>query len=564
MRLPKLGIRHRVLAACILLSLGAVVALAICGMAFRSLLRSRARESCTRIAAILEGVAHDRLTRVAAEAKELASSLEVPEAPSAGGAQADRLKAALHTRCPGRTLYSWALYGPEGRRLAAQCPAGAAGAFARLDLGTPAIVERERERFADALRGHARMVLVPDGDQLYALHYQPVVREGRARAVLQVTGEMAESLFPAPADASGAQVVIRPFMASSESPRLVTLDGEPRMIVHRPLLWDGRQLGCVVAAVPYGAEAQYEQAAVLAIVTVGLVSLLVLALLSFFLTRVAMVPLTRVRHFMSRLQSGSEVERVHDIPQDEAGALLAAYQEVLAQSQEWADRLVEFSRAHQELLAGAVEALVSAIEAKDEYTAGHSQRVADTACAVARALGWETGAVEKLRLGAILHDIGKIGISQAILNKPDTLDPQETEIVRQHPVIGARILSSIPGCEDVVRTVLLHHERYGGNGYPTGAGGAAIPEPALIVAIADVHDALTSRRSYRPPYSSEDAIEILERNRGTMFHPELLDAFLDVVRRQRAAATATPPAAAGAACERPDEALTTATTEAST
>jgi len=526
MRLSKLGIRHRVLAACFVISLGAVAALSGGGLAFRQVLRTRARESCVRTAAVFEGLARSRLIDLVAETAALADTLDA--AQSTPGGLPDSVPAGAGVRS---LLSSWAVYDRHGCRTASQRSRAAEPALEAIGIAAPAIAPRERARFAEALGGSRCTLLVPGGHHLYALHYVPIPRNGPPRAVLQTATEMADSLFPAPEEVGGARAVLRPFVATVDTPCLVSVDGEPRLLVHRPVLCGGRQLGSIAAAVPYGTEARYEQAAILAIFVLAIGVLLVLAIVSYHLTNVAMVPLERVRHFVRRIQSGGAVEQLDDIPNDEAGALLEAYQQALAQSQGWADRIVEFSRAHHELLCGAVEALVSAIEAKDDYTAGHSQRVADAACSVARELGWDNAAVEQLRLGAILHDIGKIGINLGILNKPASLDPEETEAVHQHPVIGARILSSIPGCEDVVRMVLYHHERYDGNGYPTGAAGDAIPAAAAIVAIADVYDALTSRRSYRPAHPAEEAAQILLANRGTMFHPELLDVFIRVIRR---------------------------------
>jgi putative nucleotidyltransferase with HDIG domain len=342
---------------------------------------------------------------------------------------------------------------------------------------------------------------------------------------------MGESLFPSPADAAGARAVRRPFDASLVDPRLVTLEGQPFLLVHRPLLCGGRRLGTVVTAVPYGAEARYEQAVLFVILSVVLITLLVLALVSHLLTDVAMVPLDRLRRFIRNHRNGAAVERLSDVANDEVGGILQAYQEMLDQSQDWADRLMESNRALRDLLTGAVEALVTAMEAKDRYTAGHSQRVADTACAVARELKWDDAAIEELRLGALFHDIGKVGISQSILNKSASLTDEEFELVRQHPVLGARILSPLPGCENIVRAILHHHEQFDGSGYPTGIRGQSIPASARIVAIADVYDALTSERSYRPAYSPEEATAILEENSGTMHDPEFLKVFLRVIRQ---------------------------------
>jgi len=520
MQVPNLTVRQRVFLACFLISLVAIAALSAGGLAFRSALRARAKDSCTRIAQLFEGIAHTRLVAMVEEAtslgEQLANALRRPP----------DLPPQQPLARPGAIISSWTLYDLKGNRVLGWC--SQAGSLASAGIGSASLPSRERGRFEQAIKGTASTLLVPAGDELYAVHYQRVGSE-RPLGVLQVATDISPSVFPEPQEAGGAKVVLRPFIATACEPRLVRLGGEPRLLVHRPLMCGGRQLGTIVAAVPYGTEVRYEQLTVFSVVVVIAGAVLILGFVSYSLTDVALVPLMRVREFVRDLQSGGQVERLEDIPDDEAGALLRAYQQALSQAQDWADRIVEVSRAQRELLSGAVEALVSAIEAKDVYTAGHSQRVADMACQVAIELGWDAQAIEDLRLGAILHDIGKIGINLKILNKPDSLDPGETEVVRQHTLIGARILSSIPGCEEVVRTVLYHHERWDGRGYPTGLAGTAIPPAARVVGIADVYDALTSERSYRPAFPHQKAIEIMERNRGKMFDPDILDVFIRIV-----------------------------------
>jgi len=536
MRKPSLGVRQRVFLACLGMSLVAIAVLSAGGLAFRNALRASARESCTRIAQLFEGIAHARLIAMVSEANALRDQLVHR---LAAGSRRQDLAIRWPTAERGGVLCAWTLYGLDGQRLVGECAVSKEPELTACGIGSPTVARRESGRFRQALAGTASTLLVPVGDDLFAVHYQRVGDE-RPLGVLQVAARMSPSVFPEPQEAGGARVVLRPFVASADTPRLVRLGGEPRLLVHRPLKCGERQLGTIVAAVPYGAEARYEQLTIFSVVVVIAGAMLLLGFVSYSLTDVALVPLVRVREFVRDLQSGGQVERLEDIPDDEAGALLRAYQQALSQAQDWADRIVEVSRAQRELLSGAVEALVSAIEAKDVYTAGHSQRVADMACQVAIQLGWEAQAIEDLRLGAILHDIGKIGINLKILNKPDSLDPGETEVVRQHTLIGARILSSIPGCEEVVRTVLYHHERWDGRGYPTGLAGTAIPAAARIVGIADVYDALTSERSYRPAFSHQKAIEIMERNRGKMFDPELLDAFLAAVAREGRGGAAGP------------------------
>jgi len=517
MRKPKLSIRSRILATCLLISVAAVAAMTAYGLGFGQVLRARARENCERTAETFGSVVHDRVAHFDAEVAGLAQALAQDSTP-----RADRW---LPT---GTLIQSWAVYDASGRRLAAQHAEGAAESLRDIGLGTAEIGLRERGRLAEALSGRPAVVLVPREEHIYALSYHPIRRPGQPAQALQAAVEITGPTLSLPGQGSDARAILRPFIVSADIPHFVTLGGKARLLVHRPLLYQGHQLGTVAAAVPYDAETRYEQRVTLTVVLVALAALVVLGLVSYLLTDVAMVPLARVRRFIHDLQTGQEVEFTNDIPPDEAGALLEAYQRVRKQSQDWADRLMESNHALNDLVRGAVEALVNAIEAKDGYTAGHSQGVAAAACTLGRRLGWDMTALEHLRIGSLLHDIGKIGIRLDILNKPGVLDPEEFATIREHPVIGARILSAIPGCEEVIRIVLGHHERYNGSGYPSGARGDQIPLSARIVAIADVYDALTSLRSYRPAYATPDALAIIAEGRGTLFDPELVDTFLEV------------------------------------
>ncbi|BCV22233.1 hypothetical protein hamaS1_23020 [Moorella sp. Hama-1] len=154
-------------------------------------------------------------------------------------------------------------------------------------------------------------------------------------------------------------------------------------------------------------------------------------------------------------------------------------------------------RAHQEMFLAAMETLARTLEARDGYTRGHSERVAGYVVRLASRLGLETARVEKLRLAASLHDLGKIGIHDAILNKAASLTAAEFVLIKQHPVIGAKILQPLVPLKEQIPWIRHHHERYDGKGYPDGLRGEAIPLGARIIALADSFDAMTSDRPYR-------------------------------------------------------------------
>jgi putative nucleotidyltransferase with HDIG domain len=190
-----------------------------------------------------------------------------------------------------------------------------------------------------------------------------------------------------------------------------------------------------------------------------------------------------------------------------------------------AEPLELISRSYPESL----EVLAAAVEAKHPYTQGHSARVAELAVRVAQRLGLGSERLRAIAAGALLHDIGKIGVPDAILNKPGPLDREERNRIEEHTGAGwqiARKAQSLGGALDVIRH---HHERVDGSGYPDGLPGHAISVEAKIVSVVDVWDALTSERSYRPAWAPEQALEIMEEGRGSQFDPRCLDALLAVL-----------------------------------
>ncbi len=182
-----------------------------------------------------------------------------------------------------------------------------------------------------------------------------------------------------------------------------------------------------------------------------------------------------------------------------------------------------------EMFTSTIKALAAAIDAKDAYTKGHSERVTGYAVKVTRKLGLSENKVDQIMYGAILHDIGKIGIDEKILRKPEPLSRNEYRQVKRHPEIGAGILSSIKILEPVIPIVLHHHERFDGTGYPAGLRGDKIPIGARIVGVVDAYDALTSSRPYRSSTSMWQAVEALQKESGKQFDPRVLKALVAVL-----------------------------------
>ncbi len=179
-----------------------------------------------------------------------------------------------------------------------------------------------------------------------------------------------------------------------------------------------------------------------------------------------------------------------------------------------------------------IEALVSALEARDPYTEAHAGRISEMAIALSVAMKVPIENRRAIRLGSILHDVGKIGVSDAILLKNGPLTEEEWAIMRTHPEIGERMLSGIDFLRPALPIVRSHHERWDGRGYPDGLSGEDIPVGARIVAVCDAYDAMTSDRAYRSAMSVEDACAELRRNSGAQFDPRCVDLLVDVVTRQ--------------------------------
>lgn len=192
---------------------------------------------------------------------------------------------------------------------------------------------------------------------------------------------------------------------------------------------------------------------------------------------------------------------------------------------------LENARLYSELkhaFRDTVRVIANAVEARDPYTAGHSERVTKVALETARELGWGPEKIDLLEIGALLHDIGKIGVSDAILRKPGPLTDAEYQEMKEHPVLGVRMLESVSVLRPVLPYVLYHQEHYDGNGYPFGLAAKEIPIEGRMLAVVDTLDAMTSDRPYRRGMSMEQALAEIVRNRGTQFDPEIVDALLRV------------------------------------
>jgi putative nucleotidyltransferase with HDIG domain len=178
-----------------------------------------------------------------------------------------------------------------------------------------------------------------------------------------------------------------------------------------------------------------------------------------------------------------------------------------------------------------VQQWAQSIESKDPYTLGHCERVADYACAIATDMGFDETTLFWFRVGALLHDVGKIVVPSDILNKPGALTPEERAIMERHPTAGVELLRDVEFPWDVLPMIRGHHERWDGHGYPDRLAGEAIPLAARILCLADVYDALTSQRPYRAAFESRDAIKLMQADVGRQFDPEIVTRFFRIANK---------------------------------
>lgn len=207
--------------------------------------------------------------------------------------------------------------------------------------------------------------------------------------------------------------------------------------------------------------------------------------------------------------------------------------------EEVALRTAELEReklALRQLTVSIAETLINAMEAKDIYLRGHSQRVADLAASIATEMGLDADTIEYIRLAGRVHDVGKIGIRESVLNKPDKLTGDEFEHIKQHVAIGMEILAPLKHLGPALRFVHDHHEHLDGTGYPRGLVGEDISIGGRILCAADAFDALTSKRAYREPLSREATLELLSRHVGRLLDPQVFDALETVIRGRKSLA----------------------------
>ncbi len=237
-------------------------------------------------------------------------------------------------------------------------------------------------------------------------------------------------------------------------------------------------------------------------------------------SRSMLVPLAEV---VSHLHKGEEAGVLEELPADQSR--IVEIRQLISSFNRAASAIRDARNGLHGAYVEFVESLAHALDARDRYTAGHSERVSEIAISITQAMNLSAEEQDVVRIGALLHDIGKIGVPDHILQKPSVLSDIEFSLIKQHPTIGRRILEGVQGFTDYLPVVELHHENWDGSGYPYGLSGNAIPRAARIVHVADAWDAMTSDRPYRRGFTHARAFAIIEANAGTQFDPEIADVF---------------------------------------
>jgi HD-GYP domain-containing protein (c-di-GMP phosphodiesterase class II) len=254
----------------------------------------------------------------------------------------------------------------------------------------------------------------------------------------------------------------------------------------------------------------------------------VLALVIGFIgARYMTAPLLRLVVAAKQIAAGDFSSRVETKNITEIGTLGETFNLMTDKIEDQIANLAKAAQENRELFVGTVKALAAAIDGKDKYTRGHSERVSRISVAIGKRMGMEAEELETLRISALLHDVGKIAIDDAILKKPAALTEEEYEVMKTHPLKGYKIMSQIPAMKEFLPGMVMHHEMVNGKGYPHGLRGDQIPLQAKIVSVADTFDAMTIDRPYSKGMDLPSALERLRSFVGTRYQSEVVEALVD-------------------------------------
>jgi len=351
------------------------------------------------------------------------------------------------------------------------------------------------------------------GTSLDGNYAQELSNLSTAGVVITVNGAVVARTVP--------DQVARDLVASRASGGTVTLNAEEYAV--RPMLFSGPARIFMLTSIDAAARTATRDA-LLALAMIAFGSVLLAALGSFWLARQVSEPINRVSGEIATMTAAREFDRTLELSgtSRELDALTTAFNDLI--------RSLDAAEAEtRAAYLGSIRALAAALDARDPYTAGHSERVSTLSVMMGRVMNLPPKEIEVLRLGALLHDIGKIGVSDQILRKNGPLTTEEFEQIKRHPALGARILRQVPFLASHLPIVELHHERPDGRGYPFGLRGEDIPLAARIVHVADAFDAMTSARAYRAARGSSEAFAELQRFSGTQFDSVCVEALLAAI-----------------------------------
>jgi len=263
---------------------------------------------------------------------------------------------------------------------------------------------------------------------------------------------------------------------------------------------------------------------------ISLVAALLTILIGIFFAKMLTHPVRELAGGAHRIASGDFSQRIAIRSRTELGDLGNSFNVMTDQIEKFISDLQKSAEENRQLFIGTVKSLAAAIDGKDPYTRGHSERVSRFSVAIAQRLGLDDDEVEKIRISALLHDVGKIGIDDKILKKPAALTDEEFEVMRKHPQKGYKIMSQIPAMKEFLPGMYMHHEMVDGKGYPQGLKGEDIPLMGKIVAVADTFDAMTTDRPYQKAMKFEDAVARIESFVNTRYDAEVVGAFTAACR----------------------------------
>jgi len=253
--------------------------------------------------------------------------------------------------------------------------------------------------------------------------------------------------------------------------------------------------------------------------------------LSIFSARRITSPLRVLAQSSQAIARGDFSQRVHLKTRTEIGELATTFNTMSEELEQFVEDLKRAAEENKNLFMGSIQMLAGAVDEKDPYTRGHSDRVTKYSLMIAKEMGLDPGFLEILRISAQLHDVGKIGIEDRILKKPGALTPEEFEIMKTHTTKGANILRPVPQLREMLPGIELHHEALNGRGYPYGLKGDEIPLLARVIAVADTFDALTTNRPYQKAHDPIEALKIIENLSGQRLDPKAVTALMAVFYR---------------------------------